>query len=147
MFKYENATLIKCSAEKLYNFHLDINNLTKITPSDVKVDIIVTPFSIKEGAITNIRVTKFLIPQTWFVEYSLLEPSHMIVDTAIHSPFKFWRHSHIFTQKGDWCELKDVIEYELPFGILGKIFHGLINSDINKMFQYRHKRTKAILER
>jgi ligand-binding SRPBCC domain-containing protein len=44
------------------------------------------------------------------------------------------------------CELKDIIEYEIPFGILGKIFEPFIELDITKMFEYRHIQTKKILE-
>lgn len=69
-----------------------------------------------------------------------------MVDLAIKPPFKYWKHQHIFTKKGSLCELRDIIEYELPFGILGKIFAPFIKKDIKAMFEYRHQRTKEILE-
>ena len=44
------------------------------------------------------------------------------------------------------CELKDIIEYEVPFGFLGKIIEPFIKLDIVNMFEYRHQQTKRILE-
>ena len=31
------TTLIHCTQEELFNFHLDSNNITKITPSNIKL--------------------------------------------------------------------------------------------------------------
>jgi len=69
-----------------------------------------------------------------------------LVDVAVQSPFKSWKHQHVFTQKGNVCELKDIIDYEIPYGFLGKIIAPFIERDIINMFDYRHKKTKSILE-
>ncbi len=45
------------------------------------------------------------------------------------------------------CELRDEIEFKLPFGIIGKIFEPFIELDIKNMFEYRHKKTKELLEK
>jgi len=99
-----------------------------------------------EGKIVKIKTTKFFIPTYWEVKIEKLDKPNILVDVAIKSPFKFWKHQHIFTQKGSMCELKDIIEYEMPFGIFGKIVEPLITLDIKNMFQYRHEETKRLLE-
>ena len=71
----------------------------------------------------------------------------MLVDVAVQSPFKSWKHQHIFSQKGNVCELKDVIEYDIGYGFLGKIVAPFLEYEINSMFDYRHKQTKSILEK
>ena len=45
------------------------------------------------------------------------------------------------------CELKDVITFEMPFGFLGKCLEGFVKKDLQKMFDFRHKTTKEILEK
>ena len=65
-----------------------------------------------------------------------------MIDVAIKSPFAFWEHRHIFTQKGNLCELKDIIKFKLPFGIFGKIISPIVKKDIKNMFEYRHFQTK-----
>jgi len=147
MKKFEKKSLISCPIEKLFAFHLDSSNIEKITPKDTKVELLNKDFQAKEGEILNIKTTKYCVPTLWSVEISLIKEPNMLVDTAIKSPFVFWRHSHIFTQKGKVCELKDVVEYELPFGFIGNIFSSFIENQLESMFEYRHKQTKKILEK
>ena len=44
-------------------------------------------------------------------------------------------------------ELKDVITFKMPFGILGRFLEGFVKKDLQKMFDFRHKITKEILEK
>lgn len=141
------TTLINCTQEELFDFHLDSNNITKITPKDTKVELLNDDTTTFEGKIVKIKTTKLFIPTYWEVKIEKLQKPNILVDVALKSPFKYWKHQHIFTQKGDMCELKDIIEYQLPFGIFGKIVMPLITLDIKNMFNYRHKKTKQILEK
>lgn len=144
---FEKSILINCSQEELFNFHCDSGNIKNITPPDVKVDILTKDLNVSEGKVLEIISTKFFIPSFWRVEISLIKKPCMIVDTALKSPFEFWRHTHKFSQKGNMCELKDSVEYQLPFGFLGKLIEPLILKELNNMFSYRQKITKKILEK
>jgi len=141
------TTFINCTQEELFNFHLDSMNITKITPSNIKVELLSTDTQTYEGKIVSIKTTKFFVPTYWDVEIQKLEFPNILVDLAVKSPFKYWKHQHVFTKKGNMCELKDIIEYELPFGILGKLINPFIEKDITSMFDFRHKKTKEILEK
>jgi len=141
------TSLINCDLEKLFDFHTDSNNITKITPSNIKVELLNDDTNTYEGKIVKIKTTKFFIPTYWEVEIKKLSKPNILIDLAIKSPFKYWKHQHIFTKKGNMSELKDIIEYKLPFGVLGLLFEPLIRYDISSMFNYRHKRTKEILEK
>jgi len=147
MKKYEKTSLVSCSIEELFEFHLDSNNIKRITPKDTKVELLSKDFVPAEGEILEIKTTKFCVPTFWAVEISLIKKPNMLVDTALSSPFEFWRHSHIFTKKGNVCELKDVVEYEIPFGFIGNLFSSFVENQLNNMFSYRHKQTKMILEK
>lgn len=147
MKRFEKTSLISCTVEELFEFHLDSNNIKRITPKDTKVELLNKDFVAKEGEILEIKTTKYCIPTFWAVEISLIKKPNMLVDTALSSPFDFWRHSHIFTKKGNVCELKDVVEFELPFGFIGKMFNSFVENQLNSMFSYRHKQTKMILEK
>jgi len=146
MNKFEKTTKIKCHIEDLFNFHLDTSNLIKITPKNMKVKILNSNFKARENEVVVIKTTKFFITMFWEVKIIKLEEPNLLVDLAIKSPFKYWRHQHIFTTTKDGCTMKDIIEFKLPFGFLGNIFSFLIKKDLNNMFTYRHKKTKNILE-
>jgi ligand-binding SRPBCC domain-containing protein len=140
------TSLINCGVEELFDFHLDSNNITKITPSNIKVNLLNSDTETFEGKIVKLITTKLFIKTYWEVKIEKLEKPNILVDIAIKSPFKHWKHQHRFTKKGTISELKDIIEFELPFGIFGKIFEPFIKYDIKSMFEYRHKQTKKILE-
>ena len=145
MKKFEKISTINCKIEDLFEFHIDMRNLVNITPPDTKIDLINKDFVPHEGGILKIRTVKSFIPITWEVKIEKMQKPNLLVDIAIKSPFKYWKHSHVFTQKGNICELKDVLEYELPFGKFGNLFDFFIQNEFKKMFDYRHKITKEIL--
>ena len=125
---------------------MNINNIKKITPPNIKVELLDYDTKKYECKIINIRTTKYFISTHWKIRIDTMQRPNILVDMAVQSPFKSWRHQHIFTQKGSVCELKDVIEYDIGYGILGKIIAPFIKSEITSMFDYRHKETKNILE-
>lgn len=138
----EQTTLINCTVEELFDFHLDTNNIKLITPKHTKVELIDDEGKTYEGKIIKLKTTRSFIPIYWIVKIEKLQYPNLIVDVATKSPFAFWEHSHIFIQKGNMSELKDLIKFKLPFGILGKIIEPLIKKDIKNMFEYRHLQTK-----
>ena len=141
------TSLIDCEIDELFEFHLDSNNISKITPLNTKVELLNDDGITFVGKIVKIKTVKFFIPTYWEVKIEKLDKPNILIDVAIKSPFKYWKHQHIFTKKGSFCELKDIIEYELPFGIFGELLDGFIQLDIKNMFEYRHKKTKEILEK
>lgn len=140
------TSLIQCSVEELFDFHTDSANIKAITPPNTKVELLNEDTTTYEGKIVHLKTTRLFIPTYWDVEIQKLERPNILIDLALRSPLKYWRHQHIFTQIGEACELRDIIEYELPFGILGRFITPLFERDIKQMFAYRHKRTKEILE-
>ena len=142
---FEKTTLIKCSINELFNFHLDIKNLEAITPPNINVKVLNKSFTPREGEVLRIRTIKNFLPVNWEVKIDKIEEPNLLVDIALKSPFKYWKHSHIFTQKGNLCELKDIVKYELPLGFIGRIFNFFIQRELNTMFEHRHNVTKKIL--
>ena len=144
---YEKTSLLDCKIEELFNFHTNMKNLKAITPLNTKVELVNKDFVPHEGGVLKIKTVKNFIPTTWEVEIEKLESPNLLVDVALKSPFKYWKHSHIFTQKGSMCELKDIVEYELPFGVIGKLFDFFIQKELKSMFDFRHETTINTLEK
>lgn len=147
MKQISQTSIINCTLEELYRFHLDSNNITKITPKGIQVELLSDDTHTYEGKILKLKTTKLAIPTYWEVEIEKVIKPLLLIDRAVKSPFKYWRHQHLFSQKGKMCELKDIIEFQLPFGVLGKLFEPFIELDIKNMFEYRHKKTKELLEK
>jgi ligand-binding SRPBCC domain-containing protein len=72
------------------------------------------------------------------------------VDGARKSPFRHWRHQHLFRGEGSGTVMTDRVEYALKFGTLGSlgIIGRLLDATVMKvvftaMFLARHKATAA----
>lgn len=130
METFEKTTLIDCSAKELFDFHLDTNNIKLITPKHTKVELLDYEDSTYEGKIVKLKTTRAFICMNWIIKIEKLKYPNLLVDVALKSPFSYWEHSHIFTQKGNLCELKDSIKFKLPFGIFGKLILPFIKKDI-----------------
>ncbi len=146
MYIYEKRSRISCTLEALYAFHSDTKNLKAVTPPNISVALLNPIDEVKEGDILDIKTKKFFFSIPWKIEITQATPPHKMIDTALKSPFTFWEHHHIFRQKEDGCELKDIVFYEIPYGFVGKIFSKLIALELEAMFTYRHAQTKKILE-
>lgn len=144
---YQKESLIQCKIEDLFNFHLDVNNLKTISPKNIKVTLLNEGFIPKEGAVLKLKTVKYFVPIIWEVKIDTLNAPHLLVDVAMKSPFKSWKHSHIFSQHDEnFCEMKDIVEYTLPFGFLNSLFKALMQKELESMFSFRHDVTKKILE-
>lgn len=148
LYKVSIETKISTPVEALFDFHLDTNNLPKITPPNTKVDIIKLPRPMHEGAVVVLDVTKFWIKQHWEVEIVKLQAPNIIVDRAIISPFADFVHEHIFEAvEKNSSLLRDNIYFSLPLAPLSDIIAPLVKRDIRRMFAHRHQETKRILEK
>ena len=144
---YEKKSLVKCSVDKLFAFHLDTANLQAISPKNIKVTLLNEGFVPKEGAVLKLRTVKNFLPIIWEVKIDTIKAPNLLVDIAMKSPFKTWKHSHNFAHiDEDTCELRDVVEYSLPFGFLNFLFERFVESELVSMFEHRHSVTKELLE-
>jgi len=146
---FETSILIDCKIKDAFNFHSDTNNLVKISPDNIKVGIMNLELPLKVGSIIELKISQFgIISNNWKMQIENLKPFNLITDKMISGPFKYWKHDHIFTEKNGKTLMTDSLNYELPFGFIGKIADKLIlNRMIRKQFEIRHMKTKDILER
>ena len=141
------SSYINCDVKSLFDFHIDTNNLQKITPNDTKVELLTKDFKPIASQILKIKATKYFIPMNWEVKIEKIDEPNLLVDLALKSPFAFWEHKHIFIKHGNMSELKDVVTFKMPFGFIGKLLEVFVIKDLQKMFDFRHKITKEILEK
>lgn len=148
MNTYEKKSIINCNIEKLFNFHLDVNNLNSITPKNSQIEVKTKDYEANIGRVMKLENDSFIFFKgKWEVKIIKLEYPNVLVHYAMKSPFKFWEHSHIFTRKGNKTELRDIVKYIPPFGIIGRIFNFLLVQKLEYIFTYRHNMTKKLLEK
>ena len=143
-----SAVVINAPAEEVFDFHTDTRNLPLISPSWLKFDILKTTGEDK-GKMIELYSTLFgLFKTKWVVEIAEYDRPIRITDIALEGPFKRFRHQRDIRHITDVsCELTDTFDYELPFGIIGKIGDAVMERFVEKMFRERHIKTKRVLEK
>ena len=73
-------------------------------------------------------------------EISHVKENEYFIDEQRFGPYKLWHHKHSFVKTENGVEMTDVVNYVLPFGILGEIAHNLfLRKRIEYIFEYRTK--------
>ena len=58
-------------------------------------------------------------------------------------PFKKWKHVHKFLYdiEQNQTEVIDEVEFELPYGLVGKMLEGFASNQLRKIFDHRRRIT------
>jgi ligand-binding SRPBCC domain-containing protein len=56
---------------------------------------------------------------------TVFDRPHMFRDSMVTGAFRRFDHDHVFTQRGDVVLLEDRFDFDLPFGLLGRLANGL----------------------
>ncbi|MGM5631639.1 SRPBCC family protein [Apibacter raozihei] len=130
------------SLDDAWDFFSKPVNLSKITPKEMNF-IIKTPnlTDAYAGQIIEYTVSPlFSIPLTWVTEISQVENKKYFVDTQLQGPYKVWHHEHFFTENDQGVLMKDILNYQLPYGFFGKWMGKLfISKKVEDIFTYRRK--------
>lgn len=149
-FRMEHTLIFEshlpCSVKTLFDFHADTKNLPLITPKNTSVEILKLETPLKEGNEAVLRIKKGLLTFVWKLTFEKVEYPHLIIDAAIQSPFKSFRHEHHFIAVDETTSLlRDRIIFSLPFWPLSMPAAYFVKRDMKKMFAFRHAQTKAFL--
>jgi ligand-binding SRPBCC domain-containing protein len=92
------------------------------------------------------KVTPLLgIPLTWITEIKAVKEGEFFIDEQRKGPYAIWHHEHHFKEVDGGVEMTDIVSYEVPFGILGKLVHPIIvKPKLSQIFNYRTKRVNEI---
>ena len=142
------TTEIAVDTQTLYDFHLDTNNLVKITPPWIKVKIVTLKLPIQQGDEIELDISRFGMTQRWKMKIAELKAPELVCDKAVDSPFATFVHHHRFIPLDESNSiLCDELTFSLPFYPLSAIALPFVKKDMKKMFDYRHTQTKTILEK
>lgn len=140
-------TVVQAPIEDVWDFHRSAEALRLLTPPNRKVEVLGDQTEVVEGSVHRIRVRQFGVPILWVAKITEVRPPHEFVDVALKSPFKSWTHRHQFFPHEEGTLVRDVIDYELPLGPLGRLADRLfVRRDLERLFAYRHEVTKRTLE-
>ncbi|MNY12696.1 hypothetical protein D3C86_1457920 [compost metagenome] len=96
---------------------------------------------IHKGMTIDYTVSPVLgIPLRWQTEITTVNYQKSFTDFQKKGPYKLWRHHHEFIPNQKGVMMIDTVDYELPFGIIGKMAHSLmVKKKLNAIFNFRHQ--------
>jgi ligand-binding SRPBCC domain-containing protein len=147
---------VNCHIDKVWEFYIDIKHLGIITPKEIELKIInSTGQKLAQGSEIWLegKIMMMLPKRTkWHSKITLFSASSQkreYVDEMLTGPFKKWRHLHKFDDTDNsqkQTQVMDQIDFELPCGILGRLFDGYAERTLEKLFYHRKLATIRALE-
>jgi ligand-binding SRPBCC domain-containing protein len=145
----ESSFLVRAPLKAVWEFHNDPRALPKIMPDLFGLAIEEYDQPMRAGSRVRLSMGAGPLRRRWVLQVIAHEPPRQFVDEQLpgQGPFKRWRHTHRFEPAKDGTLILDRIEYELPFGVLGKIAAGIGGPLMMRLiFASRQTATRKALE-
>jgi hypothetical protein len=137
--RLERVQFIPRPSSEVFPFFSDARNLERITPSFMSLRILPPlPGIMAAGTEISYQLRLYGWPARWLTRIEAFEPPERFVDIQLTGPYRSWRHTHQFADVENGTEMRDIVEYELPFGPLGELVHVLfVRRSLQRIFDYR----------
>jgi len=143
----ETTTRVPAPLEDVFAFFSDPANLARITPPWLRFRIQPpVPERMEEGARIEYRIRWLVFTLRWVTVISRWVAGVEFQDRQKRGPYRTWIHTHRFERDGAGGVLmRDRVEYQLPFGLLGRIAHAvLVQRQLQAIFEYRRRAIEKI---
>ncbi|WP_163516490.1 SRPBCC family protein [Gelidibacter japonicus] len=135
------------SIETAWDFLSDPRNLKTITPEYMGFNILSgADRPMFAGQIIQYIVTPVMgIKTKWVTEITHSVKNEYFVDEQRFGPYALWHHKHFIKEIDGGVEMEDIIDYKLPFGILGQWVHPIIvKPKLDEIFNFRRKKLETL---
>ena len=143
IYQKKSFQKLPLSIKETWDFFSDPKNLKTITPDYMGFEIVDgDDKKIFPGQIIKYNVTPlFGIPIKWVTEITHVLNEKYFVDEQRFGPYSLWHHKHFIKEIEGGVEMEDVVDYKLPFGLLGQIVHPIIvKPKLDEIFNYRYNK-------
>ncbi|MDG1729809.1 MAG: SRPBCC family protein [Algibacter sp.] len=133
--------------EQAWDFLSDPRNLKTITPDYMSFNILSgADRPMFAGQIIQYIVTPILSIKTkWVTEITHIVDKHYFVDEQRYGPYALWHHKHFIKEIDGGVEMEDIIDYKVPFGLLGQLVHPiLVKPKLEEIFNYRTEKLEEL---
>ncbi|MGA0414975.1 MAG: SRPBCC family protein [Flavobacteriaceae bacterium] len=135
------------SREKAWEFLSDPRNLKTITPDYMGFSILRGADRVMyPGQLIQYIVTPIAgIPTKWVTEITHVKEGSYFVDEQRFGPYALWHHKHFIKPIPGGIEMEDIVDYKIPFGILGQWLHPvLVKPKLDEIFAYRKNKLEEL---
>lgn len=135
----DQTTFIAAPLAEVFAFFSAPENLGRITPPGMGFRITKGPGrQLQEGDRIDYSIRILGLPMRWTTRITLWREGEAFADLQERGPYRYWHHTHTFREVDGGVEMHDRVEYELPFGFLGRLAGGpIVRRQLAAIFAYR----------
>ncbi|MEM9076488.1 MAG: SRPBCC family protein [Bacteroidota bacterium] len=143
LYQLRSKQVLPISKQEAWDFLSSPSNLKVITPEHMG-------FHILDGADQPMfagQIIQYIVKPfpfysvKWVTEITHVDQGNYFVDEQRFGPYALWHHKHFLKEIENGVEMLDVVDYKLPFGILGQLMHPiLVKKQLHKIFTYREEK-------
>jgi ligand-binding SRPBCC domain-containing protein len=143
IYNLSRTQFLPISLREAWDFFSAPANLSKITPEHMKFKILYTSGGSKAYAGQIIRYKINVLPGImvhWVTEITHVGELSYFVDEQRFGPYALWHHQHHFKEVPGGVEMRDELNYAIPWGILGRLANWVfVGAEVNRIFDHRYK--------
>ena len=142
VYRLHRTQILPISLDDAWDFLCRPEHLRDLTPPGVRLTVTSDlPDRMYPGLIITYRLGLYsMFYFNWVTEITQAEPLRYFIDEQRSGPYRFWHHEHRLRSVEGGVEMKDLVHYALPFGVLGRMVHAaIVKNQLNAIFDYRRK--------
>lgn len=139
--RFSHSFTVPADIDRVWDFYTDIGHLAVITPPNMNIKVVrcTSGNKLQEGAEVWLQGT-LVIKSKWHSKITQLRP-YTYVDEMLEGRFRVWKHTHGFEKTEGGTKVIDEIDFELRYGLVGRMLEGYAHSQLEKIFAHRKQAT------
>jgi ligand-binding SRPBCC domain-containing protein len=147
MIRFEFVQFVPAGLDVVWEFFSSPSNLSKITPPEMGFTI-TSPVQSEmyPGMFITYKVSPaFGIKLNWVTEITQTKQHEFFIDEQRRGPYSIWHHEHHFKDVEGGVEMRDILYYQVPFGLIGKLVDFVfVKNKVKQIFTFREQRIKEL---
>ncbi|MFC0604250.1 SRPBCC family protein [Winogradskyella pulchriflava] len=147
IYRLHKKQNLPITIDQAWDFLSSPKNLKTITPDYMGFNILSgADRPMFPGQIIQYIVTPVLgIKTKWVTEITHVRDKEYFVDEQRFGPYALWHHKHFIKEIEGGIEMEDIIDYKVPMGIIGQLFHPIVvKPKLEEIFNYRTKKLEEL---
>jgi ligand-binding SRPBCC domain-containing protein len=148
LYTIETSQLISADLATVWAFMSNPRNLARLTPPYLGFEVLSKENNdcVYPGQIIEYYVKPLLnIKLHWVTEITHVQDKSYFVDEQRFGPYAFWHHKHFLQETAGGVEMRDLVHYKLPLGLLGKLANAaFVKKQLKGIFDFRYQQLETL---
>ncbi|MGB5555046.1 MAG: SRPBCC family protein [Flavobacteriaceae bacterium] len=147
LYQLRSKQGLATSQKLAWEFLSNPANLATITPEHMGFTILSgADRPMFAGQIIQYQVSPFPFYSTkWVTEITHVKEGEYFVDEQRFGPYALWHHKHFIKPIKGGVEMEDIIDFKIPFGLLGQLAYPLVvKKQLQQIFKHREEKLNEL---